>query len=220
MKSSADQGPYTDQNSIRYVSNLFTDSELEEIQKSLDRVPEDASEEHGYLGRLNIGIIDLPPELEKKLTNYVNTFAFKKNLRMNNPMAVRYDPAYGRPNLPVHVDSDFNDFIFLYQFSSNTDWKVGANLHIFDLEDNSALIMNPNTNVHWRPIKIFNPGEYVTMIFFRFFSEHDKSDYSHIPNHPGHEMFKDYVAYRIEKSEAFGKDLLYQIRNNPNRIDV
>lgn len=93
---------------------------------------------------------------------------------------VKYSLDYGTPDLPPHYDGDDTDIIFNYQLESNTVWPLGLDKEVIELQDNSALIFNPNSNIHWRPIKKFEPGEYVKMIFFRFRDQTNPSDYSHL----------------------------------------
>ncbi len=95
-------------------------------------------------------------------------------------MFVDYEAKYGQPNLPPHYDGDTNDLIIDYQYKSNTTWGLGVDKEVFEMEDNEAIIFNPNEYPHWRPHKTFKEGEFVTMIFFRFPDATGEVDYSHM----------------------------------------
>jgi hypothetical protein len=77
------------------------------------------------------------------------------------------------------------------QLEANTSWDLGLNTTTYTLEDNSALVFNANTEIHWRVKKDFKPGEYVRMMFVRFYNEENPSDYSHLNLTQTHDIFKD-----------------------------
>ena len=102
----------------------------------------------------------------------------ENGLGLRGVTLVEYNSKYGQPNLPPHFDGDVTDVIVNYQLDSNTNWGVGVNEEVYTLVDNSAVIFNPNEDIHWRPIKEFQEGEYVRMAFFRFWNKDNPSDYS------------------------------------------
>jgi hypothetical protein len=105
---------------------------------------------------------------------------YKENLILNGFSAVEYNNKYSNPNLPPHYDGDDNDLIFSIQLSSNVSWGVGVDCELYRLKDNSAVIFHPNVNAHWRPKKEFKDGEYVRMMFVRFYKATGRTDYSHM----------------------------------------
>lgn len=178
-------------NELYKIPNLFSPQEVDHISSLIDS-PADRSNfyQHEDLGRLNMEIFNVSPQLDANLTNLINELT-GRTLTMASPLIVEYSNKYGSPHLPPHFDGDSNEVIIDYQLSSNTRWPIGLNISAHDLEDNSALIFNPNTNVHWRPHKTFNDGEYVRMMFFRFFDEKSPADYSYLPHHPEDPIFKE-----------------------------
>lgn len=150
------------------------------------------------LGRLQIGnianifndndIIDTLSSIGKKAADYP--------VILDHILYTEYSNKYGSPNLPPHFDGDKNDFIINMQLSSNTSWDLGLNLQTYTLKDNSALIFNGNTEIHWRKHKEFKDGEYVKMLFARFYNAEKRSDYSHLPTNAGHDIFKNVSAFR------------------------
>lgn len=183
-------------NNICKILNLFSEEDVITIQNALDSLPKSSSSIKENLGRLSVEGVVLPRPLIDKLVDLVNDFSGNKLTFTNPPLYVEYNNKYGEPHLPPHYDGDYNDLIIDYQLSSNTEWPLGVNLQSIPLEDNSALMFNANTNIHWRPHKTFKDGEYVKMIFFRFFSEETTSDYSYLPNHPEDPIFKEAQDYR------------------------
>ena len=141
-----------------------------------------------YLGRIQSSFKP-PPELNKKLLNIAKNISSKK-LKSSGMTYVEYNKKYGLPNLPPHFDGDLSEVIINYQLSSNTPWDIGLDTKIYKIEDNSALVFNPNENIHWRPHKTFNKDEYVKMIFFRFRSAEDVIDNSHLRYSLNNDIYK------------------------------
>lgn len=149
-----------------------------------------------YLGRLEVSdcFMPIPQEIHKKLSNISSVF-FDSPHDLSSIVFVEYSNLYGEPNLPPHFDGDRNDLIINYQLSSNTSWDVGVGLKNYQLEDNTALLFNGNTNIHWRPKKIFNDGEYVKMLFFRFCKIEDPSVYPDLSDEIKNEMFLEVYKF-------------------------
>jgi len=162
-----------------------------------------------YLGRVQFNIKNIgelfptissgpgsPKSLVKRLTELAESIT-EYSVRMSSITYVEYNSKYGKPQLPPHWDGDSNDLIINYQFASNTSWDIGIDFDVYKMEDNSAIIFNPNEKTHWRPHKIFNDGEYVKMIFFRFENVNEKSDYSHLQKFwSTDEVFKEIEKFR------------------------
>lgn len=148
--------------------NVFSESQLATIEEVIKSQPESNKLKQEEHGRLCISWFELPQEVIKTVSELVHS-AESPFLQIEpTPLFVEYNPKYGTPNLTPHMDGDDNDFIFDFQLKSNTSWGIGLNKSVHDMTDNSAIAFNPNTNIHWRPIKNFNDGEFVQMIFLRF----------------------------------------------------
>ncbi|MGA1047063.1 MAG: hypothetical protein ACO3UU_03580 [Minisyncoccia bacterium] len=156
------------------ISNLFSDKGLENLNKLINNANIDLDKN---LGRSKASI-NLPPAEEIAIK--INEIGIKNNLVFSSTTYVEYNNIFGQPNLPPHYDGDNSDLIVNFQLSSNTSWDLGLDLETYSLEDNSALIFNPNKYIHWRPIKKFESGEYIKMIFFRFCKLENMSDYSNL----------------------------------------
>jgi hypothetical protein len=149
------------------------------------------------LGRLQIK--DISTQMTEESRQRINEIAKSITdapITLKHSMYVEYNNKYGNPNLPPHFDRDNGDLIINYQLSSNTHWNIGVGLNRYDLEDNSAVVFNGNTDMHWRDQKQFKNNEYVKMIFFRFYNKDNPSDYSKSPGNQSDEVFAEAVRIR------------------------
>lgn len=156
------------------INNVFTDTELELLEASLNGQSEDGGH---HLGRVQL-LMNTPPEIIEKLKSLVKEITKEEHITMYGGMCVEYGSEYGIPDLPPHFDGDTSDLIIDFQLSSNTSWDLGVNTDLYRLEDNTAIAFNPNTNIHWRPIKEFKDGEFVRLMFFRCRLYEEQRDYS------------------------------------------
>lgn len=171
------------------IENVFTNEELDLINNALLTYQTELDER---LGRAMIGDIKrcFPNEMRDKVEKIASEVSGLP-LIMDHALYVEYNKKYGTPNLPPHFDGDTNDLIINYQLSANTSWGLGLNLDVYNLEDNSAVVFNGNTEIHWRPHKQFKEGEYVKMIFIRFYNSEKRSNYSNLTNDPMDDIFKE-----------------------------
>jgi hypothetical protein len=176
------------------LNNIFSDEELQTIKKAVDAVP---TIDDPNLGRVR-NTIDLNHnDIIVKLEGLANSLVDQK-LYFSSVSYAHYSNLSGEPNLPPHFDSDTTDLIIDYQLEANISWDLGINTEVYPLEDNSAIVFNPNTNIHWRPHRRFEDGEYVKMLFFRFGNAGDISDYGHTDYSLDHPIFDD--ARRVRDS--------------------
>ena len=183
---------------MKKLSNIFTEKEIALLEKEIGKAEE--QNVHGGiapLGRLEINRFHTPQEIGDKVLSLVEAI-YGKPMILRSVSCVIYSSEYGQPNLPPHFDADKSDLIVDLQISSNTEWGIGVNLEVYSVEDNSALVFNPNTNIHWRPIKHFKDGEYVKMLFLRFSDKYQETDYSYARKSQGDPVFKDVNAYRLK----------------------
>jgi hypothetical protein len=180
--------------SIARIDNIFSQEEIDHIKSVIAERDVDF---HTGLGRVQI--FDIEGYLLPEIINKLNAIAKDNSdlpLEMTHAMSVEYSPLYGKPNLPPHFDGDTNDLIINIQLESNTVWDIGLNLQTYTLTDNSALVFNANKEVHWRVHKEFKEGEYVKMMFVRFYNSENRSDYSYLPGDPNNEIFKAAREFR------------------------
>ena len=202
---------YVKNKNVWKIENIFSDTELKNIYEKVNQKRNEFDENfvfHGDssledisgigpdpdLGRFRIGRIEITQEVFKKLNDLLKDKT-NKNLKLSGISCVEYSNEYGDPNLPPHFDSCETDLIINFQLQSNTEWELGLNLEVYKLEDNSALIFNPNEIIHWRPFKKFKDQEFVKMIFFRFTDY--KTDNSHLMLSQDDEIFSEVLKYRM-----------------------
>lgn len=181
---------------IFQVNNIFTPEELEILKNEISQRPIEIDEN---LGRKHLGDLTnvFTPAMDKKLCDIAKD-ATVFPLKMVHALCTTYSAKYGQPNLPPHFDGDTNDLIINMQIDSNISWDLGLNTDIYSIEDNSAIVFNGNTEVHWRPHKEFKEDEYITMMFVRFYNEENPSDYSYLPMNQTDPIFDD--ARRVRDS--------------------
>lgn len=162
------------------INNLLSNEDVESLNKLFEDPKSEyveTSEGHTKLGRKSVIIPH--GDISSSVHGLADIYGWE-GLSLRGLNLVEYSSEFGQPNLPPHFDGDHTDVIVNYQLKSNTTWGVGVGEQVFSLEDNTAIVFNPNENIHWRPIKKFEPGEYVRMGFFRFWNESNPSDYSHL----------------------------------------
>jgi hypothetical protein len=163
-------------------------SEFPHDHTNCDPVPEVYDPTTGIdrtVGRIQTGRIDsyLPDDIKKRMLEIVDNI-------LGEPCAIAhalhsiYSNKYGTPNLPPHLDGTTHDLIINFQLSSNTKWDLGINHDLYSLENNEALVFNANTEIHWRPHKVFSDGEYVQIIFIRCHKVGSESNLSYMYNTP------------------------------------
>lgn len=196
---------------IKLVENIFSPGQLKHIHEVISNYVIPTIDNGEYiassdnmgtgldvaLGRLSIG--DIGNLLNEDVKDTLNSIA--KNfvdypVMMDHILYTQYSNKYGKPNLPPHFDGDTNNFIINMQLFSNTSWDLGLNARAYTLKDNSALIFNGNAEVHWRKHKEFKDGEYVSMLFARFYNEEKRPDYSHLTLDGNDDIFKDARDFR------------------------
>lgn len=179
---------------INYIENLFSTAELEEINLYINDSKQIVNDTD--LGRLKITLDKISNDKFIENLEYKASHLVKKDMVLSHIMYVEYSNKSGQPNLPPHFDGDTNSLVFDYQLESNTSWDLGLGTKTYPLIDNSALIFNANKNIHWRPYKDFKDGEYIKMVFFRFYDKHNRIDYTHLNYRQDHPIFQDVRDYR------------------------
>jgi hypothetical protein len=180
--------------SITKLNNIFSFAEIELIHDaiSLHKIDIDSNLGRGWIGDIKN---QLAQEVKNKIYRIISDIS-SAPLAMDHILYAEYSAKYGQPNLPPHFDGDTNDLIINMQLKSNTSWDIGLNLETHTLEDNSALVFNGNTEIHWRTHKKFKEGEYVKMLFMRFYNLEKRSNYSYLPNNQTDPVFDEARALR------------------------
>lgn len=184
------------------LTNVLSEEDLSYLINEINNASGENLQEDNILGRMQAHYVIVNDSIWNKMTEIVNSISDTPLVTTNSPLCVTYSNKYGQPNLPPHYDADHNDMIVDFQVSSNTSWDIGVGTSMYSMEDNSAIVFNPNAQPHWRPIKTFNDNEYITMAFFRFYNPENKSDYSHLKFSSDDSVFEE----------------INHLRNNVNNI--
>lgn len=181
--------------------DVFPEQQLKTIKSIIDNLPDSHGEPQASLGRLCIDKFRLPGPVIHTLNNLVHTVVSPDLITNPYPLCVEYNIKYGQPELAPHIDGDSTDLVFDFQLSSNTSWDIGVNKNTYSLKDNSAIAFNPNTNIHWRPIKQFEQDEFVRLIFFRFQNIKEETNYSNSPKGRDHPMYDEIKSLRLRENK-------------------
>lgn len=149
-----------------YINNVFTKEQIDSIQKQLDTIEPVLDEIHG---RTLFHGFKLDMDARTAISDIVKDM-FGDELELTGSSVTEYNLLYGTPELNPHFDGDDTKLIVDYQLSSNIDWPLGLDQNVYTLKDNQALCFDPNETIHWRPRSSFQDGDYVRMIFFRFYN--------------------------------------------------
>ncbi len=148
--------------------NVFTDEEIASIKKTIednkDKVLSQGTIHQKQRGRDDLylnNIID--PAILDKIQGYLNTIG---DYELGPVTWIEYNNKYINPNLPPHKDPKNVKLTFDYQLESNVDWPIVIDDVEYQLKDNEAIAFDSRLQLHWRPEKIFNDGDYVQLIFF------------------------------------------------------
>ena len=179
---------------ITRVDNIFSEEEIDHIKDIISRVEHTVHKDLGRVDGLDLGKHLWPKTLDK--LNAIAKDVSGLPLKMTHAMTVEYSNLYGKPNLPPHFDGDTNDLIINIQLQANTVWDMGLNQNVYTLDDNSALVFNANKEIHWRVHKEFKDGEYVRMVFVRFYNPENITDYSYQRLSQVHPIFKEAREFR------------------------
>lgn len=200
---------------VKQVYNLLSEEELSMINSIISEVsvPLNADGTYIYdtdetsskttisksLGRLqtSIGTSLSFEETYRKLVDLCKEIS-EDDLEISSVAYVEYSGKYGTPVLPPHFDGDSSEFIINFQLDSNTSWDVGVDFNVYKMENNSAVIFQPNVNIHWRPHKKFKENEYVKMVFFRvsIIDEESIVDNSHLRYSLDDKVYKEVNDFR------------------------
>lgn len=171
----------------KIIKNVFSEEEVEELKSiindkvnSLPRIDVSSDnpqsvEGHARvtkdgLGRLTIDYLLLPPHIISKVIKLAKENSHYE-IFDNSLITVtyaEYSNEYGVPELNPHKDLGNCGLILDYQLDSNIDWPIGINYDSYSICNNEMLTLYPVDQYHWRPLRKFDDGEFVKVLFFEF----------------------------------------------------
>ena len=162
------------------VKNVFNKDQLDYLYLIINKYIDLCSnKEQKDLGRLYFKMlwdndkegVDLP--IPTELVDIIISKAIESHgnlLKLESISFARYNLKYGVPNLPPHVDDNFEypRLTFDIQLSSNKLWKIFVEDNDFELHENEGLVFSGTHQVHWREKIIFDNTDYVDMLLCQF----------------------------------------------------
>jgi hypothetical protein len=162
------------------VKNIFTINQLKSLYLIIEKyIPESSDKKQKDLGRLYFKMlwdndkesVDLP--IPTELVDIITSKAIESHghpLKLESISFARYNLKYGVPNLPPHVDDNFEyaRLTFDIQLSSNRLWKIFVEDNDFELHENEGLVFSGTHQVHWREKVLFDSKDYVDMLLCQF----------------------------------------------------
>ena len=162
------------------VTNVFNKDQLDYLYLIINKYIDSCSnKEQKDLGRLYFKMlwdndkegVDLPMPIE--LVDVITSKAigaFGHPLKVESISFARYKLQYGFPNLPPHVDDNFEypRLTFDIQLNGSKIWKIFVEDNCFDLYKNEALVFSGTHQVHWREKIEFNDTDCVDMLICQF----------------------------------------------------
>lgn len=87
--------------------------------------------------------------------------------------AIVYRPSGEDPEecvLHPHADSSTCGIILDYQLDTNLTkpWYLGIDDNVYTMENNEIIYLNANLDWHWRPYRLFQPGEYLINLLVQY----------------------------------------------------
>jgi hypothetical protein len=159
------------------IKNVLNKEEIKDIYNIVDNTSNKSFQEDLSYTSWHI---QLPIYLIDKITKVAESIANEKLILKEYNLS-RYHKAISdcktlmhNPLLHPHTDEAFNSkrFTLDLQLESNVSWDIVVDNwkseQVFTLKDNEALTFSGTHQVHWRPKREFEKGEYLDMLFMHF----------------------------------------------------
>jgi len=204
------------------VKNILTKEEIERVKDSV--VSAENSNQFDILGYY-VWHLTMPEDIVKKFTRIAEEICGEE-LVLEEYNTSRYelrsndDGSETHPLLFPHTDEAFKEerFTLDYQLESNISWPIIVKSENETKElvllDNEAGTFSGTHQVHWRPKRIFNKGEFLTLIFMHFKKANGAKELSleHI-NHMRNLAKIEYDEWM--KQEGRSNNEMYDPNNEP-----
>ncbi len=180
------------------INNIFSDVQikhLKDIKNSLNTT----SVSKRWPGREVKPLPDLNI-LSDDIKNILLNIAYKnynKSLKLYAVAFGKYSKEFGKPGLGPHIDEVPSQFTLDYQLDGNTSWPLNIEGKEYLLSNNSAVIFEGESVLHWRPKKDFKDGEFLDMVWFQFI---DKDHWAHKGDlRPDYNLFKKKLVSKLKR---------------------
>lgn len=169
-----------------YLESPLSDDDLKQIRKILDdQIAKFGINDQSHpnvlssrfaprimqeLSRVVIEFV-MPKEIEEKIDSIIKPM-YKDEIKMSHYSYLGYDLKYSNntvpPSLPPHIDSAETLITFNLQFGGNLDWDVCVEDTAYPLKTGDALVFSAVNQVHWRPKRVWKPGEFMEILTINY----------------------------------------------------
>lgn len=151
------------------IKDVLDESEIKEIYAMVDQsynrfiMPHLGQQVSDF--RMPDSVMDKILKISREISGYddlvLEAYQFARYEKF-----VREDGVTSIPKLAPHHDTfDQPRFTFDYQLGSNISWPIVVEGNEAVLKDNEAVTFSGTHQVHWRPDRKWEEGEYIDMIF-------------------------------------------------------
>jgi hypothetical protein len=110
-------------------------------------------------------------EAEAVMDSYVFPM-YKDPIKLGHYSYLDYNMKYGDgryyPSLPPHIDAANTLVTFNYCLDTNIDWEIYVDNTPYDLKAGDAIIFSAVNQVHWRPKREWQAGDFCEIISFDY----------------------------------------------------
>jgi hypothetical protein len=174
-----------------YVEKPFSELEIAQLVNSIDEilqkplaseiVPGDKEEFTSTATRLEPRIMThmsrlyteffCPKSVELVMDSYCKPL-HKDEIRLAHYSYIDYNIKYGdgryEPSLPPHIDTSENLVTFNYQLDGNIEWDLYIDNKPYELKTGDAIIFSAVNQVHWRPKRKWEEGDFLKIVSFDY----------------------------------------------------
>ena len=114
---------------------------------------------------------DAPEEIEKAMDTHVLPL-YDGDIKLCHYSYIDYDLRHGdnryAPSLPPHIDNTETLVTFNYMLDGNIDWDIYIDGKRYQLKKGDAILFSAVNQIHWRPKRVWRPGEFVKILTFDY----------------------------------------------------
>lgn len=149
------------------VDSIFSEEDIAKIYGHVNNTSESKKQLEENLGHVAY-FSWLPEDIVTKIVSVAQSVSDKR-LELRELSFARYEASL-TPRLHPHLDTVFKEprLTFDIQVGGNVSWDLIVEGRSYTLKNNQALTFSGTHQIHWRPKRIFEDGEYLDMIFCHF----------------------------------------------------
>lgn len=174
-----------------YVEKPFSDSQVQELHNAINDMrsrpmasevlPGDKEEFTSTTSRLDPRVMThmsrmiiefICPESIEETMNSLCKPIHQDEIKLAHYSYIDYNLKYGdgryEPSLPPHIDSNENLVTFNYQLDGNIDWDIYIDNERYSLKTGDAIIFSAVNQVHWRPKRQWQEGDFLEIVTFDY----------------------------------------------------